>query len=145
MSGHTLVTGGTGLIGRWLVPELTRLGHEVVAIVRRAEQRRAEYAAWVTRHGGVAERVRLIEGDLAELGLGLDAEGRRLAATARDVFHAGALMQFGMTEAVARTANVGGTRALVELALQSPELRRFVHVAGFKIGDDRAFAALALQ
>jgi nucleoside-diphosphate-sugar epimerase/pimeloyl-ACP methyl ester carboxylesterase len=142
---HTLVTGATGLIGRWLVPELARMGRDVVAIVRRADERRAEYARWVADHGGAPERVRLVEGDLAAPGLGLDDEGRRLAATAQDVFHAGALMQFGMTEAVARAANVGGTRELIELALASPELRRFVHVSGFKVGDDVAFHALGLD
>lgn len=140
----TLVTGATGLIGRWLVPELTRLGHDVVALVRRADNRRAAYLAWVARHGGIAERVTLIEGDLAADGLGLDAAGHALAAAARDVFHAGALMQFGMTEAVARRANVDGTRALLELVLAErppgrPALRRFVHVSGFKVGDDVAF------
>ena len=142
---HALVTGATGLIGRWLVPELTRLGREVVAIVRNADSRRAEYLAWVDAHGGDSKRVRLIEGDLAREGLGLDAAGTQLASAARDVFHAGALMQFGMTEEVARSANVHGTRTLIELALASPELRRFVQISGFKIGDDRAFHELGLD
>jgi thioester reductase-like protein/pimeloyl-ACP methyl ester carboxylesterase len=141
---HTLVTGATGLIGRWLVPELTRLGREVVAIVRRAGERRGEYLAWVTSHGGDATRVTLIEGDLAAPELGLDADGRRLASTARDVFHAGALMQFGMSRELARAANVHGTRALLEL-VATPALRRFVLVSGFKIGDDLAFHALGLD
>jgi pimeloyl-ACP methyl ester carboxylesterase/nucleoside-diphosphate-sugar epimerase len=142
---HALVTGASGLIGRWLVPELTRLGRDVVAIVRQADRRRAEYLAWVADHGGDARRVTLIDGDLARPGLGLDVEGTRLASTARDVFHVGALMQFGMTESVARPANVEGTRVLIELALASPELRRFVLVSGFKIGDDRAFHELGLD
>lgn len=143
--GHALVTGATGLIGRWLVPELTRLGRDVVVIVRRAAERRAEYLAWVAAHGGIAAKVTLVDGDLASDGLGLDDDGRRLAATTRDVFHAGALMQFGLSEEVARRANVEGTRTLVELALASPHLRRFVHISGFKVGDDRAFAALGLD
>ena len=49
---HTLVTGATGLIGRWLVPELTRLGRDVVALVRNADSRRAEYTDWIACHGG---------------------------------------------------------------------------------------------
>jgi nucleoside-diphosphate-sugar epimerase/pimeloyl-ACP methyl ester carboxylesterase len=132
---HTLVTGATGLIGRWLVPELTRLGRDVVAIVRRASERRAEYAAWVTGHGGDAARVTLIEGDLAAPALGLDDEGRRIVAASRDVFHCAALMQFGMSAEVGRRANVGGTRTLLEL-VATPALRRFVLVTGFKGGDD---------
>src|SRR5450432_3084401 len=81
-----LVTGGTGLIGRWLVVELSR-DREVIAIVRRAVERRDDYVAWIAAHGGVAERVTLIEGDLAAADLGLDDEGKRLARTVRDVFH----------------------------------------------------------
>ncbi len=141
---HTLVTGATGLIGRWLVPELTRAGRDVVAIVRRAEDRRAEYAAWVTKHGGDAARVTLIEGDLGAEGLGLDADGRRLVAASRDVYHCGALMQFGMSAELGRAANVHGTRALLEL-VATPALRRFVLVSGFKIGDDVAFRELGLD
>jgi nucleoside-diphosphate-sugar epimerase/pimeloyl-ACP methyl ester carboxylesterase len=134
---HTLVTGATGLIGRWLVPELTRLGREVVALVRGARERRAEYLAWVAGHGGDPARVTLIEGDIAKPELGLDADGRRLVGASRDVFHCAALMQFGMSEQVARAANVGGTRALLEL-VATPALRRFVLVTGFKGGDDRS-------
>lgn len=141
----SLVTGATGLIGRWLVPELTRLGHHVIAIVRRADERRAEYLGWVTRHDGIAARVTLIDGDLAADGLGLDASARGRLAAITDVFHAGALMQFGMTEEVARRANVDGTRALIDLALAAPALERFVHVSGFKIGDDVAFHELGLD
>lgn len=146
---HALVTGATGLIGRWLVPELTRLGRHVVAVVRRAAERRAEYLAWVAQHAGVAERVTLIEGDLAADGLGLDAAGRALVRTARDVFHTGAVMQFGLTREAARRANVDGTRALIDLVRArgpgEPALRRFVHVSGYKIGDDRAFRALGID
>lgn len=138
---HAVVTGATGLIGRWLVPELTRIGRHVVALVRRADERRAEYLAWVTQHGGVAERVTLIDGDLAAPGLGLDAAGRAWVRTAHDVFHAGAVMQFGLSADVARRANVDGTRTLIELVLEraagEPPLRRFVHVSGFRIGDPR--------
>jgi nucleoside-diphosphate-sugar epimerase/pimeloyl-ACP methyl ester carboxylesterase len=141
---HTLVTGATGLIGRWLVPELTRLGRDVVALVRRADERRGEYLAWVAGHGGDAARVTVIEGDLASPELGLDAEGRRLAASARDVFHAGAVMQFGMAGEVARAANVHGTRALLEL-VATPGLSRFVLVTGFKGGDDVAQRSLGLE
>jgi len=132
---HTLVTGATGLIGRWLVPELTRLGRDIVALVRGARERRAEYLEWVARHGGDPARVTLIEGDLAKPELGLDADGRRLVGESRDVFHCGALMQFSMSAPVARSANVGGTRALLEL-VATPALRRFVLVTGFKGGDD---------
>jgi nucleoside-diphosphate-sugar epimerase/pimeloyl-ACP methyl ester carboxylesterase len=142
---RSLVTGGTGFIGRWLLVELSHGTDDVIAIVRRASERRDELLAWIKAHGGTPERVTVIEGDLAAPELGLDADGKRLASDVRDVFHLGAVMQFGMTEALARNANVAGTRALVELALASPALRRFVHVSGFKIGDDVAQHQLGLD
>ncbi len=142
---HAFVTGATGLIGRWLVPELTRRGSTVTVLVRRANERRAEYLAWVANHGGRPEAVDFVEGDLALPGLGLSAADHARGATAHDFFHAGALMQFGMSEATARSANVEGTAALVELALESPNLRRFVHVGGFKIGDDASFTQAGLD
>ncbi|HEU0036027.1 MAG TPA: alpha/beta fold hydrolase [Kofleriaceae bacterium] len=144
LAAISLVTGATGLIGRWLVPELTRRGH-VIAIVRRADERRDEYLAWVAQHGGSTERLTLVDGDLAAPELGLTDDARAQLAAVRDVFHAGALMQFRMSEQIARTANVDGTRALVELALASPQLRRFVHISGFKVGDDVAFHDLGLD
>ena len=142
--GAALVTGATGLIGRWLVVDLARRGRDVIAMIRRAGERRADYLAWIAAHGGDAARVTVIEGDLAARELGLDDAGRQLASGARDVFHLGAVMQFGVGEAATRAANVDGTRALVDLALASPALRRFVHISGFKIGDDVAFHELGL-
>ncbi|MBA3817327.1 MAG: alpha/beta fold hydrolase [Deltaproteobacteria bacterium] len=142
---HAFVTGATGLIGRWLVPELTRRGSEVTLVIRRADARRAEYLAWVASHGGIAELVTLVEGDLASPGLGLSDADRARARTATDFFHAGALMQFAMSEEVARRANVDGTQALVELALEAPNLRRFVLIGGFKIGDDASFHEVGID
>jgi pimeloyl-ACP methyl ester carboxylesterase/nucleoside-diphosphate-sugar epimerase len=137
---HAFVTGATGLIGRWLVPELAKRG-EVTLLVRRAAERADEYLAWVEARGGDRARVRFVEGDLAAPGLGLSVADRQRARTVTEVFHSGALMQFGMTEEIARRANVDGTQALVELALEMPALHRFVHVGGFKIGDDASFTA----
>lgn len=142
---HALVTGATGLIGRWLVPELTRRGSEVTLVIRRADERRAEYLAWVANHGGIADLVTLVEGDLGLPGLGLSAADRARARTATDVFHAGAVMQFAMSEDVARRANVDGTQALVDLALEAPNLRRFVLVGGYKVGDDASFRDVGID
>ncbi len=142
---HALITGATGLVGRWLVPELTRRGSEVTLVIRRADERRAEYLAWVAAHGGIADMITLVEGDLALPELGLSDADRVRARTATDVFHAGAQMQFAMSEDVARRANVDGTQALVELALQAPNLRRFVLIGGFKIGDDASFRDVGID
>ncbi|MBX3188189.1 MAG: alpha/beta fold hydrolase [Labilithrix sp.] len=130
-----VVTGATGLIGRWLVPLLTGRGRNVGVLVRDAAARAAEYRAWVSTHGGDASRVRFFEADLAEPGLGLDDEAREALRSAQDFFHLGAAMQFGLDLAHARKVNVDGTRQLLELARSAPQLRRVVHVGGFKAGE----------
>ena len=93
---HAFVTGGTGLIGRWLLPELTKRG-EVTALVRRAADRGTELRAWVTAHGGNADALRLVDGDLGAPGLGLDERERaRIAAATTDYYALGSVMQFGL-------------------------------------------------
>jgi pimeloyl-ACP methyl ester carboxylesterase/nucleoside-diphosphate-sugar epimerase len=62
--------------------------------------------------------------------------------SARDIYHLGAAMQFGMAPAVAQRANIDGLTALIALARELPQLRRLVYVGGFKNGsDDRGFLA----
>jgi nucleoside-diphosphate-sugar epimerase/pimeloyl-ACP methyl ester carboxylesterase len=130
----TFVTGGTGLLGRWLVPELTRLGRTVGVLARDAERRQSEYSAWVTAHGGRADRVELLSGDLAAPDLGMSAEARAIAQRAVDVFHLGAAMTFGLDPEAAREINERGTERVLALAAAAPALRRFVLVSGFRIG-----------
>src|SRR5690554_2803695 len=59
-----LVTGATGLIGRWLVPELTRQGFVVAAAMRGAAERADDYRRWVAARAGDPTRVRCVEHDL---------------------------------------------------------------------------------
>ena len=71
-------------MGRWLVPELTRLGRDVVAIVRRAGERRTEYLEWVASHGGASRaRVTLDRGRPRRSGLGLDDAAAAGSSAAR--------------------------------------------------------------
>ncbi|HUS31316.1 MAG TPA: alpha/beta fold hydrolase [Kofleriaceae bacterium] len=138
---HAFVTGATGLIGRWLVPELVRRGSQVTVLLRNARERSAEYLQWVASHGADATAVRVVDGDLASPGLGLSEADRVHLATLTDVFHAGALMKWRMARDVAKAANVDGTQAVVDLALASRALRRFVHVGGFKAATAEAWTS----
>lgn len=131
---HAFVTGATGLIGRWLLPELTKRG-EVTAVVRRAAERSTELRAWVAAHGGKADALRIINGDLGAPGLGLDERERaRIVAQQTDYYALGSVMQFGLDAEIARRTNVGGMAELVNLALSGAP-RRFIHVGGFKIAE----------
>lgn len=127
------VTGATGLVGRWLVPALTRRGRRVIALVRDADRRRADFLAWVADHGGDPAAVSVVAGDLSQPELGLAPDDRARALTARDIYHLGALMAFGADRDQSRAANVAATRAVLDLATEAPGLRRLVHLSGFRL------------
>lgn len=125
---EVLVTGGTGLIGRWLLAELTRT-RKVAALVRRAGERGAELGAFVDAHGGDSRRLLVVEGDVEEASLGL-AEGFE---GVRDVHHLAARFAFGLGAEEARRANVEGALHVAEWALARPALRRFVYLGGYRM------------
>src|SRR5690606_40584451 len=80
VSDIVFVTGGTGFLGRHLVPALCRAGYTVRVLVRKPEAN-----AWLTRY----PRVHMIQGDV------LDLESvRRGMDDSRFVVHAAGLFRF---------------------------------------------------
>jgi len=133
-SPDALVIGSTGLIGRWLVPELTRRGQRVALLSRNAGTRAPAYRDWVAAMGGAPELLVFLEGDLDAPRLGLGAEDEHSLHGVRDIFHLGARFAWHLPADEARRTNVEGTRAVVELASRLPSLRRLVLVGGYRIG-----------
>lgn len=106
------VTGATGLLGSWLVPELVQRGAEVVALVRDGVPRsRLAQDGWLERI--VTVRGSLLDGELLR---------RTLAEYSIDtVFHLGAQTLVGVAQADpigTLEANVRGTWQLLEAARQ---------------------------
>ncbi|MEO8876814.1 MAG: SDR family oxidoreductase [Polyangiaceae bacterium] len=134
MTAHAFVTGATGLIGRWLVPALTRQGYVVTALVRDAAKREPEYRTWVRDHGGHPDQVRVVEGDLGADDLGLSETSLELAGEASVVYHLGAAMQLGLDHAHTIAVNEGGTERMVRLAASWKHRPRFVLISGFRMG-----------
>lgn len=126
---EVLVTGATGLIGRWLLAALTARGRNVVAIVRGAEKRAPELRTFVASIGGDASRLLVVQGDVESPSLGLEGE----LADVRDVYHLAARFEFGLGAAEARRANVDGTLHALEWARAQPALRRFVFLGGYRM------------
>jgi pimeloyl-ACP methyl ester carboxylesterase/nucleoside-diphosphate-sugar epimerase len=128
IEAEVLVTGATGLIGRWLLAELTKT-RSVAALVRRAAERRSELCAFVDAHGGDSSRLLVVEGDVEQPSLGLTAGFERV----RDVYHLAALFAFGLGADEARRCNVDGSLHVATWALARPALRRFVFLGGYRM------------
>ncbi|MBE7452219.1 MAG: thioester reductase domain-containing protein [Kofleriaceae bacterium] len=127
-----LLTGATGFLGAHLVEALIeRTALRVACLVRATDDdgATARLAAALARHGIAAPppgRVRALAGDLAAPAIGLAPAARdRLAAEVDAVVHAGAVVSWLAPYAGLRAANVGGTRALLELAASGDRARPF--------------------
>lgn len=130
-----LLTGATGFIGRWLLPEMTANGRTVAVLVRGASGRIAELQRWTRTHGGNPDLVVPFDGDLTAPGLGLgDADTAHLGSV-RTVFHLAANFSFGLTKERARRDNVDASVDLLRWATRHlPALERFVMVGGYRVG-----------
>jgi thioester reductase-like protein len=105
MSDYVLLTGGTGLLGRYLIRDLTDRGVSLALLVRptrkmSAEQRvEALMATWDAQLGRPLPRPHVIQGDLSRPDLGLDAEDRGWIAENCDlVLHNAASLTFHGTD-----------------------------------------------
>lgn len=135
-----VVTGATGLIGRWLITELTTRGIRTTALVRQPQERLEELRDWVRRRGGEHGLLQTANLDLDADGLGLDASAVRALDDADVVYHLAARFGFGLTAEVARRANVDAALALVDAIAGSPNLTRFIHISGYRTAGRPAMA-----
>lgn len=83
-------------------------------------------------------RVRVIEGDVTAMDLGLAGdELATLAGEATTIHHLAGVYWPGVDRAAARRVNVGGTRGVLELAREAPRLRRLVHWSSATVSGKR--------
>jgi len=124
MSHYVLLTGGTGLLGRYLIRDLTDRGVSLALLVRPTRKMSAEQrvdalmATWDAQLGRQLPRPHVIESDLARPDLGLDALDRDWIAEHCDsVLHNAASLTFHGTDPDGDPwlSNVEGTRAVIEL------------------------------
>ncbi|MGQ0840807.1 SDR family oxidoreductase [Actinokineospora sp.] len=112
-----LVTGATGLIGRHFVREL--LDRDDVdrlwLLVRAQSQERLARAA---RDWPAADRVRTVVGDVSQPGLGIAADALGDLAGVDHVVHLAALYDVTADDETSITANVEGTRNVIDLAAE---------------------------
>ncbi|OAN67115.1 thioester reductase domain-containing protein [Sphingomonas sp. TDK1] len=118
------LTGATGFIGAYLLEALLGAPETIVqCLVRCADERDGmrRIAANLRSYGlderHLADRVRVVPGDLATPGLGIAPERRvTMAAEIDAIFHCGALVKWTYPYAALAAANVQGTIEVLRLA-----------------------------
>ncbi|MGP3937166.1 alpha/beta fold hydrolase [Nonomuraea sp. KM88] len=131
----TLVFGATGFLGKWTVLHLLERGRKVAAVVR--DPAGNKLPGWLMDHGMSTERLTVLGGDLTsgpDVGLS-HTDDERLSGV-RDVFNTAAIYRFGLRREEARAVNVEGAVNVLRWAATRPDLRRLVHVTGYRVGLD---------
>ena len=113
-----LVTGGSGFLGSHVAEQLSKGGHEVVALVRKSSNR---------KFLSTLENVTLAEGSVEDRA----SVDRAMKGVDAVVHSAGAVK--AVNEAAFFECNTQGTVNLLEAALEhAPNLKRFVHVSSLE-------------
>lgn len=137
MNYHILLTGATGLLGRYLVRDLSLAGVRVAVVVRRSRRKGAQervdslMATWDERTGQELPRPKVLEGDLTEKNLGLKTDDVEWVRNNCDsVLHNAANLTFVSTDPEGEPwrSNVRGTENVLDLC-QATGIRDFHHMS----------------
>jgi thioester reductase-like protein len=151
MSKHFFMTGGTGLVGKNLIPRLlcTFPNSTITLLVRgededEAQERTQTIARDIAGEFNIPDAVERIEGMLGDVGLdhcGLSQRQRdRIVAEATHIVHGAATIRFDHPLEEARALNCGGTRRLLAIAHMCAEkgkLERFVYLGSSSVSGQR--------
>ncbi len=149
MGAHFFVTGGTGFLGRSLLPRiLTAFPDCTVTLLVRGRSepetsaRISDLARRIRDHDGIpdaAARITAVRGDVAKDRCGLsDAANSRLQKGVTHIVHGAAAIRFDLPIAEARRINCDGTRRMLDLALHAgSRLERFVYVGTSSVSGRR--------
>lgn len=125
-------TGFPGFLGSELVPRVLarRADDHAVCLVqsRFAHLAQLRVAELVERDPSLADRIELIEGDITESGLGLEATPQFLGQI-REIYHLAAVYDLMVKRSVGLRVNVDGTRNTLDFAETCPGLERFQYVS----------------
>jgi len=133
---YCLLTGATGLVGRYLLRDLMAAGVPLAVLTRPEKllgagpRIEAVMSQWESEEGTALPRPVVLEGDLAQPGLGLSEVQRRWVARHCDtVFHSAASMAFKPDDrGEPWRTNVDGAGHLLEFCRQAG-IRKFHHVS----------------
>jgi thioester reductase-like protein len=144
---YTLLTGATGLVGRYLVRDLLLNGHQLAVVVRPSRRQsprdRMEEILqhWERELGRSLPRPVVLSGDIAEPGFGFSPEDREWVAQHCDtIMHSAAILEFYGSDRAGEPwrTNLGGTQNMIalcrELKIHDIHYVSTAYVAGYQDG-----------
>lgn len=135
--GYHLLTGGTGLLGRYLIKDLSQAGVKLAVLVRPSRRQTAQERVesilqfWEQELGTTLPRPVVLSGDLTDPDLGLSAEDIKWASeNCTHCIHNAASLSFVSTsrESEPWKSNVGGTNNVIDFCRQAG-IKQFHHVS----------------
>jgi thioester reductase-like protein len=124
--GAIFFTGFPGFLGSELLPRVvTRTDHEALCLVQPkfrvlAEERAREL---VGRYPALANRIRVVEGDITQPLTHVQAED------VREIYHLAAVYDLSVPRDLGMRVNVTGTSRVLDLAERAPSLERLHYVS----------------
>lgn len=112
------VTGGTGFLGRHLIPTLCRSGFHIRVLTRDPE-----HCAWIKRYPNVTA----VRGDVRD-----PATFREAMKGCRYVVHAGGIFRFWGKPEIFDETNTEGTKHVLDAALAA-DVERFIHISSVAV------------
>ncbi len=150
---NVFITGATGFLGSFLVKELFEKGYKIFALARQkdgktANQRVDEALRFVYDEQWdsdfIASNLKVIEGDIALPGLGINPKDKELLLFESDIIiHSAALAELKVPIEKIRKINVEGTRNVLDFAAECQKKGRLkkvnhistMYVVGTKVID----------
>ncbi len=135
--GYVFLTGGTGLLGSYLIRDLLRNETQLAVLVRGSRFESAVHrvenlvARWEKHAGHSLPRPVVLEGNLSQPGLGLSAESARwVKENCHRVLHNAASLTFhaDSPEGEPWRSNLHGTSHLLDFAREA-QVREFHHIS----------------
>ena len=136
---HIMLTGFPGFWGTWVVKALLQDEDHIhiTALVHPQFVKTAENKI-KTFNPDARERIRIIKGDMSQFHFGLpDKSYENLLQNINEIMHIAALYRLSIPETLAIKVNVIGTRNVLVLARDVPDLRLLSHISSIVVAGRR--------